>query len=142
MNGSRWCDNGDGTVTDMTTSLVWLKNAGCFDSLPWVETTTWNDAQTVTGKLTSGSCNLSDASTAGDWRLPTKNELHGLANGVEQVRNTSPRVFSGLVNGIYCTSSTLDYLDAGVWLVHLANGSLNNILKTSNCYVWPVRNNE
>ena len=23
--GTRWCDNGDATVTDMTTGLVWLK---------------------------------------------------------------------------------------------------------------------
>ena len=26
--GGRWCDQGDGTVKDMTTGLVWLKNAG------------------------------------------------------------------------------------------------------------------
>ena len=26
MNGTRWCDNGNGTVRDMTTGLIWLKN--------------------------------------------------------------------------------------------------------------------
>ena len=28
MNGTRWCDNGNGTVRDMTTGLIWLKNSG------------------------------------------------------------------------------------------------------------------
>jgi len=27
MNGERWCDNEDGTITDMTTGLVWLQKA-------------------------------------------------------------------------------------------------------------------
>ncbi|QEM67302.1 hypothetical protein FO488_03460 [Geobacter sp. FeAm09] len=29
----RWCDNGDGTVRDMTTGLLWLKNANCAATL-------------------------------------------------------------------------------------------------------------
>ncbi len=28
LNGTRWCDQGDGTVKDMTTGLVWFKDAG------------------------------------------------------------------------------------------------------------------
>lgn len=27
LHGTRWCDNGDNTVTDMTTGLIWEKNA-------------------------------------------------------------------------------------------------------------------
>ena len=33
--GGRWCDNGDGTVTDMTTCLVWLKYASWGGAKPW-----------------------------------------------------------------------------------------------------------
>ena len=33
----RWCDNEDGTVTDMTTGLVWLQNAGCMGSMSWFD---------------------------------------------------------------------------------------------------------
>ncbi|MBW1813845.1 MAG: hypothetical protein JRJ39_09275 [Deltaproteobacteria bacterium] len=33
--GGRWCDNGDGTVTDMTTCLVWLKYANWGGTRMW-----------------------------------------------------------------------------------------------------------
>ena len=31
----RFTDNGDGTVTDNLTGLIWLKNADCFGSRTW-----------------------------------------------------------------------------------------------------------
>ena len=37
LNGTRWCDNGDGTVTDLTTGLVWLKDATCVGQWSWYE---------------------------------------------------------------------------------------------------------
>jgi hypothetical protein len=33
----RFTDNGDGTVTDNLTGLIWLKNADCFGSRTWHE---------------------------------------------------------------------------------------------------------
>jgi hypothetical protein len=36
-SGGRWCDNGNGTVTDMTTGLIWLKNATCGGMKTWDE---------------------------------------------------------------------------------------------------------
>lgn len=33
--GVRFVDNGDGTVTDNLTALVWLKNANCFGTRLW-----------------------------------------------------------------------------------------------------------
>ena len=36
MFGKRWCDNGDGTVTDLTTCLVWLKKADWGGQKVWV----------------------------------------------------------------------------------------------------------
>ena len=62
-------DNGDGTVTDSSTGLVWLKNANCFGSV------NWDEAKTKASQLKNGQCGLSDGSTAGQWRLPTINKL-------------------------------------------------------------------
>src|SRR5210317_1250043 len=31
----RWCDQGDGTVKDMTTELVWLQDASCMGLMDW-----------------------------------------------------------------------------------------------------------
>ncbi|MBF0524939.1 MAG: hypothetical protein HQK56_07565 [Deltaproteobacteria bacterium] len=34
----RWCDNGNGTVTDMSTGLIWLKDASWGGKYPlWAE---------------------------------------------------------------------------------------------------------
>ena len=70
--GVRFTDNGDGTVTDNLTALIWLKNANCFGTRLWA--TALSDANA----LASGSCGLSDGSIAGAWRLPNANEMHSL----------------------------------------------------------------
>jgi len=35
--GVRFTDNGDGTVTDNLTALIWLKNADCFGTRVWAD---------------------------------------------------------------------------------------------------------
>jgi hypothetical protein len=55
-------------VTDNLTNLIWLKNANCDGQKDW------NEAETWAANLASGTCGLSDGSSAGDWRLPTKTE--------------------------------------------------------------------
>jgi len=65
-------DNGDGTVTDNLTGLIWLKNANCDGGKNWENALTWCNA------LASGSCGLSDGSSVGDWRLPNINEFSSL----------------------------------------------------------------
>ena len=65
----RFTDNGDGTVTDKTTGLIWLKDANCFGPL------TWHEAMTAIEGLANGQCGLTDGSAQGDWRLPERAEL-------------------------------------------------------------------
>ena len=62
----RFMDNGDGTVTDEKTGLVWLKNATCFGG--------WNWAKSLTDCLTlnCGECGLTDGSLEGNWRMPNR----------------------------------------------------------------------
>lgn len=68
----RFADNGNGTVTDNLTGLVWLKNANCFGDR------TWADALSDARGLADGQCGLSDGSSAGQWRLPNRKELFSL----------------------------------------------------------------
>ncbi len=68
----RFTDNGNGSVTDNLTGLIWLKNANCFGLRAW------NDAVSDCNGLNSGECGLSDDSNPGDWRLPNRNELSSL----------------------------------------------------------------
>jgi hypothetical protein len=68
----RFTDNGNGTVTDNLTGLIWLKDANCFG------TRGWTDALNDCNNLKHGSCGLTDFSSTGDWRLPNRKELESL----------------------------------------------------------------
>ena len=67
----RFKDNGDGTLTDNLTGLIWLKNVNCFKLIAW------GGAMTAVRGLKDGDCGpdsgliLSDGSFPGDWRIPT-----------------------------------------------------------------------
>ena len=97
----RFTDNGDGTVTDNLTALIWLKNANCFGAKNWA--TALSDANA----LASGSCGLSDGSIAGGWRLPNGNELHSLID-LAQSNPALPagHPFTGVQVNLYWTSTT------------------------------------
>lgn len=64
-NVNRYVDCGNGTVADMVTGLIWLKQMTCLQGGTWAESN-----QRAAG-LKNGDCGLTDKSSAGDWRLPT-----------------------------------------------------------------------
>ena len=150
---SRWCDNEDGTVTDLTTCLVWLKAAD------WGSNGVWCGAHTRAGKLKAGTsgAGLSDGSVVGDWRLPTKSEFDHLLNGSPNFRCTavnsdcSKYGFTGIagrwsaVGGAtgdygYWTSTTTAGNDSRAHYIKPATGAVSNEDKSwwyGN--VWPVR---
>ena len=70
----RFTDNTDGTVTDNLTGLIWLQDAHCMAISPAI----WTTALTNANTLATGACGLTDSSMAGDWRLPSVNELQSL----------------------------------------------------------------
>src|SRR4026208_1366769 len=90
----RFSDNGNGTVTDNLTSLIWLKNANCIaSSYPGFDQTgiigdgavTWFQALNFVAGINAGRYNCGDTSATGnthqtDWRLPNIRELSSLVN--------------------------------------------------------------
>lgn len=139
---ARFADNGDGTVSDHLTGLVWLKNAGCFD--PAVFAAALADAN----QLAPGLCGLSDGSKAGDWRLPNANELESLLDASASgpaLPASSP--FTNVSNGIYWTSTSYFGGQAGsaaAWAIRMSDGRYmndtgNNIKATSANAVWAVK---
>ncbi len=149
LNGTRWCDQGDGTVKDMTTGLVWLKNANCFGTKKWVDSSTWDDAQTASGTLKSGSCDLTDGSVEGDWRLPTKSELQSIGTDppttwvsdnptATWTKPGSP--FVSVQSIYYWSSNTYASSTSSAWIVDVTNGSsLGGSKDQLQQAVWPVR---
>ena len=133
-SAARWSDNGDGTVTDGLTGLVWLRDANCFARLNWPE------ALSAANGLATGSCGLSDGSSAGDWRLPNINELRSLFDpGLSAPYLPAGHPFTGVQSYHYWSGTTFVDLPNLAWLVYLVNGSAGVSPKVSGFYVWPVR---
>jgi len=137
--GTRFIDNGDGTVTDILTALIWLKNANCTDTVEGIVKSVgylnWANALTWSNNLASGKCGLTDGSTAAQWRLPNINELHSL--GPTWPPGTP---FTAVQGSFYWSGSSYDTSDA--WVVNMWDGYVLNGSKNNSSYVWPVRSGQ
>ena len=142
MNGTRWCDNGNGTVRDMTTGLIWLKDAGWGGQYPW-----WSNMSMTTTVFDRVSLvrhgnpeTLTDGSAAGDWRMPTKAEMVVLGSGKEAVLVGTPRSFNYVQGDWYWTSVSQGIIDAV--MISMTDGIYWNYYKDANAFVWPVRSGQ
>jgi len=134
----RFIDNGDGTVTDNLTGLMWTKDAGA----PTVGscsggTRTWQEGLDYIVCL-NGNNYLGHT----DWRLPNINELASLVNAGQSNLATwlIGQGFSNVQSYIYW-SSTTSANDANLaWFVGMYAGNVTNGgAKGDSTYVWPVR---
>ena len=133
----RFTDNGNGTVTDNLTGLIWTKDAGCGGSK------TWSDAVNYCNILVDGGCTLSDGSILGDWRLPNIRELLSLVD----YGNDDPALPTGhpflnvqsSTSYFYWASSTGATQNIDAWGVLFYWGTDTGAAKTSLHGVWCVR---
>jgi len=126
-------NNGDGTVTDNLTGLIWLKNADCFG------TKNWSDALSEANGLANGACSLTDGSSAGDWRLPNINELRSLFDPDQSVPYLpAGHPFDGVQDYYWSSTSNAD-TPTDAWDVHPIYCFVYHLDKTNTFYVWPVR---
>ncbi len=139
----RFLDMKNGTVLDMNTGLIWLKDASCFGSL------NWQAATRAAATLAGGTHGLKDGSIAGDWRLPTKEELKAfidqdyknpaLCNTKGDGKWSEGDVFHDVQShGYWCSSECVRHPDHA-WLVLMTHGTVNHGKKSFKYYVWPVR---
>jgi hypothetical protein len=162
-NGGRYEDNNNGTVTDCRTGLVWLKNAKCSDQAGGVTPSdgnlSWHDAMKWAAELygdgTSGPtvCSLTDGSSRGDWRLPTKTEWMAMIQSAKNQTITNPALTNDAGTAVWASGagSSFTYVQSDcywsgtsdtdlAWSVDMGSGYMNIENKTAyTCYVWPVR---
>lgn len=130
----RFTDNGNGTVTDNLTGLIWCKNANIWG---WVG---WTTALSNCNSLASGTGGLTDGSQAGDWRLPNVRELQSLVDyGRSNPALPSGHPFTGLQSNYYWSSSTYAASTVEEWILNLSDGYVRNGNRALSFYVWPVR---
>jgi hypothetical protein len=143
----RFIDHNDGTIVDTMTGFVWLKQADCIRG-------SWSDALTAVNSLAGGQCGLSDGSTAGQWRMPNRNELLSLSDRAQTnmaqyldytYRNKDGSVFQGpiftnYIEAQYYWTSTTDATDPSeAWTVYSCDFGVYDIAKTAIGYSLAVR---
>jgi len=125
----RFNDNGDGTVTDYLTGLMWTKNGNPYGQHTWNDAIDWCDAYVYAGH--------------DDWRLPNFNELSSLVNYSKANNatwlNSTATPFSAVQAYDYWSSSSDADNSSSAWVVAMKLGSVYNYAKTVSHYVWPVR---
>jgi hypothetical protein len=139
----RFTDNSNGTVKDNLTGLIWLKNANCSGA------TDWASAIDYCNNLATGSCGLTDGSSAGDWRLPNRFELESLldmayyfpalSNTAGTAKWTEGNPFTGVQSNYYWSGTTYAGSTGFAWYVSMYYGDVYDRNKTNSYHVWPVR---
>ena len=155
-NTNRYVDCGNGTVTDTVTGLIWLKQANCLANA------TYSAANQAAAGLKAGDCSLTDRSSPGDWRLPTKDEwsatiARAVALGCTIGTGTAPSLtndagtaclsvgpssFAGVASvGGWWSSAAIETDPNSVWVADLGFGFVfgNGFVKGFTLLVWPVR---
>lgn len=144
----RFTDNGDGTVTDNLTGLIWLQQANCGGGA-----VDWSTALSFVAALydaATDDCGLSDGSVAGDWRVPNIVELLSLLHrayynpalpdsaGSGKWSEGDP--FTGVQNSNYWSSTSYALtVPSSAWYVSLGTGLSGTSTKSSTNWVWAVR---
>ena len=124
-------DNGDGTVTDSSTNLIWQKDTAR-DGQDEYRLTTWDEALSY--------CESLDLDDKQDWRLPTIKELETIVDLLLWDPATD-EVFSEMTASDYYWSSTSKDNDRdSSWLIDFENGDVSTKSKSSySGYVRAIR---
>ena len=154
---NRYVDCGNGTVTDTVTGLIWLKDPRCFPGPSGLGQFYAPANQAVAG-LADGQCGLTDGSSAGDWRLPTKAEWEAtIARAVAMgcffpsltnvagtaCLNAGPTPFAGVPLSTLWSSSADEVSPSSAWYANLYDGTVVSDSKSSDViFAWPVRDGQ
>jgi hypothetical protein len=140
----RYTDNGDGTITDDNTRLMWEKKVAggdvdtCLTELHGVDSEcTW--AQAIGEWI--AAINTANLGGHNDWRLPNAKELQSLVDYSKPFPGpTVASSFPGVTNADdYWSSTTLAGNSVFVRTVNFGDGGVNGDIKSLKNHVRAVR---
>ena len=117
--------NGDGTVTDTSTGLMW-QQATAPGTYTWEQALTYCENLILNndGQWTSNTPNASGAKYS-DWRLPNSNELQSIVDYSRYNPSIDTTYFPGTVASDYWSSTTNAYVTNGAWNINFGTGYMN-----------------
>jgi len=121
---NHFTDNGDGTITDNLTELVWQK-------APNTQTQNWENALVYAENL--ALANVSD------WRLPNIKELQSLNDESRTNPSINPLFFPSIGVNNYWSSTSLPNQTTNAWYLNTQFGISTYSSKTTANYVLCVR---
>ena len=131
LNGPRFTDHGDGTVTDNNTKLMWTKNANLSAVM------TWPNAMSY--------CEGMELADHSDWRLPTIRDWNSLIDRSElypALPDGHPFTVEEVIAPYWSSTPVHEpgYSSDAVWIVAIEDGEHFVSHKSDNHgHVWPVR---
>jgi c(7)-type cytochrome triheme protein len=133
---TRFTTHPDGTVTDSSTGLTWMRcpqgqnwdGATCSEGRAWYMMNSWDDAMRGLARkpVRHGGHE--------DWRLPELEELRTLVDLTCSDPATNIEVFPNTGSWNFWTSTPSDWNDAYAWRIDFANGRENADLKLTSSY--------
>lgn len=149
----RFTGNGNGTIMDKPTGLIWIKDGNCTkfyaEDATGQNNRPWEQAVEAVNKLASTPgglyCGLTDGSVAGIWRLPNRKELDSLLD----MSTYNPALplghpFTNTVPASYYWTSTNIAFDttSRAWCIHFENGNQYDCRKSDELYIRAVRDRQ
>lgn len=130
----RFVDNGNGTVTDALTGLMWIKAPHALSGNDYVKS--WSGGLSL--------CNALVFAGHDDWRLPNLFELQSLRDLSQTSMATwlNSQGFSGIKTPWYWSATVDAGNTANAWIININDGFPLSQSQAYGRYAWPVRGGE
>lgn len=125
---TRFVDNGNDTVTDRKTGLMWLKTGR-----PTFGAMSWQNAVKY--------CNNLNHAGYSDWHVPSREDWETIiSNQRENPALADPSAFRNVVTYLgYWTRTDLESSPGYAWIYNLYYGKGSVLNKKKTAFAWPVR---
>ncbi|NYE26681.1 Lcl C-terminal domain-containing protein [Pigmentiphaga litoralis] len=120
----RFTDNGDGTITDKTTQLMWMQcslgQSGAACATGASTAVSWASALGTAATVNANPSGLGKGYS--DWRLPNRNELGSIVDRACSAPAINRAYFPGTGNASYWSSSPSQILTKAAWQLNFVDG--------------------
>ena len=130
LSSTNFIDNGDGTITDTNTGLMWEIKTDDGGPRDKDNAYTWEEALAYCESLI-----LADND---DWRLPNRNELQSIIDYTRYGPSVDPAFPLIRPSSNWSSNTNAAILDSA-WIVNFYNGDVSSLGKDNESYVHAVR---